>query len=177
MNTTEDVGWPGLISSEHAFPPGADDVYRLSRTVTSPLTLGFYGNAVRLVPALTGMEKAGVFKVTEMSARGSQRVGLLTETSFTFFMDGWLIRWRLIDFQPFSGMRTGYLSVKIIIIISETMMIFFSIHNKCLFQSPVRYLINKPRLEIISPSWRGWQRAHASYTPLPGIITSIRGAG
>lgn len=95
--------------------------------MTSPLDSGVYGNAAELVPAFTdreGKKKAAVFKVTEVSSQNSQRVrnsfdGLLTEISFTFFMDGWLIRCRLIDFQPFTGMRTGYLSVKIIIIIVE----------------------------------------------------------
>lgn len=88
-------------------------------------------------PACCGLdekEKAGVSKVTEVSSQHSQRVpdsfvSLFTEISFTSFMDGRLIRCRLIDSQPFSEMRTGYLSVKIIIIISEPWWLFSSTIN------------------------------------------------
>lgn len=181
LNRPTWIRWPDLISSEHAFPPSADDEYRPSRTVTSPLTLAFME-----MPSSSfrpsWKEKAVVFKVTQVSSHHSQRVcnsfdGLLTEISFTFFMDGWLIRCRLIDFQPFhwdanrlsiSQNNDHYL---------RTMMTLFFIHSECLFQSPLRYLINKPHLEIISPSWWGCHQPYASYTPLPSIITSIRGAG
>lgn len=179
------IRWPGLISSERAFPPSADDEYRLSRTVTSTLTfMEMPSSSFSFRPSWK--EKAAVLKVTKVSSHHSQRVcnsfdGLLTEISFTFFMDGWLIRCRLIDFQPFHW-DANRLSISQ----NNDHYHYHNDDDDSLFHPQWMFISissalfnkkNKPRLEIISPSWWGCHQPYASYTPLPSIITSIPGAG